>query len=70
MNKTNASGRVMFLIIPCGHPIRVKVTSFKKWKKIINITSATIFKFNNAKLKGNDKLLIKFYSMNSNERSK
>lgn len=57
----------MFLIIPCGHSFRVKITSFKKWRKVTDVTSATIIKFNTAKLKGNDRLLIKFYSTDSDD---
>lgn len=57
----------MFLIIPCGHSFRVRVTSLKKWKKVTDVTSATILKFNIAKLKGNDRLSIKFYPTNSED---
>lgn len=57
----------MLLIIPCGHSFRVKVSSLKKWKKVTDVTSATILKFNTAKLKGNDRLLIKFYPLDSDD---
>lgn len=54
----------MFLIIPCGNSVRIKVTSLKKWKKVIDVTSATILKFNITKLKANDRIMIKFYPKN------
>lgn len=57
----------MFLIIPCGHPVRVKVTLLKKWKKVTDIATSTILKFKMPKIKENDRLSIKFYSTNSDD---
>lgn len=58
----------MFLIIPCGHPIKVKIFSLKKLKKIVEINSATILKFNLIKLiENNGRFLLKFFPSNSDE---
>lgn len=55
----------MLLIIPHDHPIKMKVSLFKKFKKVIDVTSATMVKLNN--LRENDRLLIKFSPTKSEE---
>lgn len=57
----------MFLIIPCGHPVRIKVTLLKKWKEVTDVASATILKFKIPKLKENNRLSVKFYSTNPDD---
>lgn len=52
------TGRLMLLIIPCGQPIKVKVSSLKKLRKVAEVNWATILKLNH--LKENDRLLLKF----------
>lgn len=48
----------MFLIIPCGHSLKLKVTSFKKMKKIVEVNTTMMLKFNN--LKDNERIVLKF----------
>lgn len=65
MNSTQNSAKVMFLIIPCGQPVKVKVSSLKKLKKVIDVTTAMILKFND--LKENDRFQLKFFPTHSDD---
>lgn len=53
----------MIMIIPCGHPVRVRVSSLKKLKKVMDVISATILKIN----VNSDRLLMKFTRSETDE---
>lgn len=59
------AARVMLLIIPLDHPIKVKVSSLKNLKKVVDITSAIMLKLNN--ITDGDRLMLKFSPTNSGE---
>lgn len=63
LNNTKGASRVMIMIIPCGHPVRVRVSSLKKLKKVMDVISATILKIN----VNSDRLLMKFTRSESDE---
>lgn len=65
LNNTQNMARAMFLIIPCDQSVKVKVTSLKKLRKVVDVTSAMILKFNH--LKENDRVLVKFFPMRLDE---
>lgn len=52
--------RVILLIIPLDHPITMKVSSLKKLKKLVDITSAIVFKFKFNNMTEGDRLMLKF----------
>ncbi|XP_031616946.1 uncharacterized protein LOC116336893 isoform X2 [Contarinia nasturtii] len=64
-NYTSNVKRVMFLILPCGHPMKVKIMSLKKVKKVVDINSATMLKFNN--FKESERFVVKFSPTNTDE---
>lgn len=61
LNNTQSVARVMFLIIPCEQSVKVKISSLKKLRKVVDVTSAMMLKFNH--LKQNDRVLLKFFPM-------
>lgn len=66
-NCTQNAKRVMFLVIPCGYPVKMKVSSVKRLKKIEDINTATILRFNNPR--DNERFMLKFTSANLDEGS-
>lgn len=57
-----------FLIIPCGHPVRVKIFTQKKLLKAVDIISATTIQLYNKSIDF-DRFLLKFVPLNVDDAS-
>lgn len=66
--RNRSSETVLFLIIPCSHPVRVKIFTQKKLLKTMDIISATTIQLNNNAMDF-DRFLLKFVPLNVDDAS-